>query len=235
MIVGVCTWYFTSTADSRGSFSIFKGFWWSFRYNLGSLALGSFVLAVIWVIRIIFEYFEKKLQKWGGDNSVTKCATCAIRCCLDCCHRFVKFLNKNAYIQVALTGKNFCASAMAAFILALKNSSSFIITNGVGYLIQLLGKLSISVGNLLLAYVMLTQLDGVAAGAQSPFPPLIIVFAISYIMASIFMSVYSITSLTLLQCLYADVDLCKQAGSDIWESKQRPTEMRSIVNKLRKD
>lgn len=61
LIVGVCTWYFTSTADSRGNFSLLKGIWWSFRYNLGSLALGSFILAVIWVIRIIFEYFEKKL------------------------------------------------------------------------------------------------------------------------------------------------------------------------------
>lgn len=54
---------------------------------------------------------------------------------------------------------------MAAFILALKNSSSFVITNGVGYLIQLLGKLAITVGNVLLAYVMLTQLDSVSAGA----------------------------------------------------------------------
>lgn len=51
---------------------------------------------------------------------------------------------------------------MAAFVLALKNSSSFVITNGIGYLIQLLGKLSISVGNVLLAYVMLTQLEGVS-------------------------------------------------------------------------
>jgi choline transporter-like protein 2/4/5 len=235
LIVGVCTWYFTSTADSRGSFSLFKGFWWALRYNLGSLALGSFILALIWVIRIVFEYFQSKLQKMGGDNSVTKCATCVIRCCLDCCHRFVKFLNKNAYIQVALTGKNFCSSAMAAFVLALKNSGSFIITNGIGALIQLLGKLSITVGNVIVAYIMLTQLEGVRAGAASPYPPLLIVAGISYLMANIFMSVYSITSLTLLQCLYADVDLCKQSDSDIWESKQRPVEMRSIVNKLRKD
>lgn len=61
LIVGVCTWYFTSHGDTRGSLSIFKGFWWSVRYNLGSLAFGSFILALIWTIRIIFEYFEKKL------------------------------------------------------------------------------------------------------------------------------------------------------------------------------
>lgn len=68
LIVGVCTWYFTSTADSRGSFSLCKGFWWSFRYNLGSLALGSFILALIWVVRIVFEYFQKKLERMSGDN-----------------------------------------------------------------------------------------------------------------------------------------------------------------------
>lgn len=61
LIVGVCTWYFTSTGDSRGNFSLLKGFWWSVRYNLGSLALGSFILALIWVVRILFEYFESKL------------------------------------------------------------------------------------------------------------------------------------------------------------------------------
>lgn len=79
-----------------------------------------------------------------------------VRCCLDCCHRFIKFLNDNAYIQVALTGKNFCSSAMAAFVLALKNSASFVITNGIGTLIQFLGKLGISVGNTLVGYVMVT-------------------------------------------------------------------------------
>ena len=45
-----------------------------------------------------------------------------IRCCLACCHRFIKFMNKNAYIQVALTGKNFCDSGMNAMALALKHS-----------------------------------------------------------------------------------------------------------------
>lgn len=56
MIVAVCTWYFSSTHDTRGNFSLLRGLWWSIRYNLGSLALGSFILAVIWVIRMIFEY-----------------------------------------------------------------------------------------------------------------------------------------------------------------------------------
>ena len=124
---------------------------------------------------------------------------------------------------------------MAAFVLALKNSSSFIITNGIGYLIQMLGKLTITLGNTLLTFVMLTQLDNVAGDIGSPYPPLFIILFGSYLLASIFMSVYSIVSLALLQCLYADMDLCNQNDDDIWACKQRPAEMSGIVNILRKD
>jgi hypothetical protein len=98
IIVAVCCWYFSSTADSRGNFPLYKGFWWAFRYNLGSLCIGSFLLAVIWMIRVVFEYFEKKVKSLMGDNSAARCITSAVRCCLDCFHRFVKFLNENAYI-----------------------------------------------------------------------------------------------------------------------------------------
>jgi hypothetical protein len=33
LIMAVCTWYFTSSQDTRGSFSLRRGFWWAFRYN----------------------------------------------------------------------------------------------------------------------------------------------------------------------------------------------------------
>jgi hypothetical protein len=29
---------------------------------------------------------------------VTKCLACACRFCLQCCHRFIKFLNRNAFV-----------------------------------------------------------------------------------------------------------------------------------------
>jgi choline transporter-like protein 2/4/5 len=160
MIVGICTWYFTSTHDTRGNFSLSRGLWWSIRYNLGSLAFGAFILAVIWSIRVIFEYVQSKIEKLTQNNQLVKCIACIIRCCLDCCNRFVKFLNSNAYIQVALTGKNFCSSAMAAFVLALKNSGSFVITNGIGALIGFLGKITITAGNVFIGYLMLTNISG---------------------------------------------------------------------------
>jgi len=43
-----------------------KGLWWAFRYNLGSLAFGSMLLAIVWMIRVIFEYLDKKLKSLSG-------------------------------------------------------------------------------------------------------------------------------------------------------------------------
>lgn len=84
-------------------------------------------------------------------NAISNC----VRCCLDCFHRFIKFINENAYIQVALTGDNFCTSAVNAFILALKNAATFFITNGVGSLIYFLGKMSICLANTFIGYFMI--------------------------------------------------------------------------------
>ena len=40
-------------------------------------------------------------------NFVVKCAAC----CIACFERLIRFLTDNAYIMMAITGKNFCASA----------------------------------------------------------------------------------------------------------------------------
>ena len=56
----------------------------------------------------------------------------------------------------------------------------------------------------------------------------------SYLVATVFMSVYSIISLTILQCLYADVDICNQDSKDIYDGRHRPQEMGDIVNMLKK-
>jgi choline transporter-like protein 2/4/5 len=38
-----------------------------------------------------------------------------------CFEKIVKFISKNAYIMVAMKGKNFCRSTKAAFLLILAN------------------------------------------------------------------------------------------------------------------
>lgn len=198
IIVGVSAWYFTSAHDKRGRFSLTRGFYWAFRYNFGSLAFGSFLLAIVWTIRIVFEYLDNKMKKLKENNQLASCISSGIRCCLACFDRFIRFLNVNAYIHVCLTGNSFCSSAMSAFVLALKHSGSFMTTNGIGSLINILGKLTISVGNSVIGYILIISLEETKNSVQEPLAPTAVVFVMSYLMASIFMGVYSITSLTIL-------------------------------------
>ena len=50
----VCVWYYNGQEKIHGLIN--KSFWMAFRYHLGTIAFGSFILAIVWVIRIIVEY-----------------------------------------------------------------------------------------------------------------------------------------------------------------------------------
>jgi len=67
LIVAVASWYFTQNSDRRGDFSIMRGYYWLWRFNLGSVLFGSFLIAVVWFIRIIFEYISQKMNQ-GCEN-----------------------------------------------------------------------------------------------------------------------------------------------------------------------
>jgi choline transporter-like protein 2/4/5 len=62
IIVSCCTWYFSHGSETSGSASVSKALYWTFRYHYGSLAFGSLILALVWLVRMIFEYIKKKLM-----------------------------------------------------------------------------------------------------------------------------------------------------------------------------
>jgi len=153
---------------------------------------------------------------------------------MDCFRRFIMYLNENAYIQIALTSNSFCDAGMNAYTLALKNSSTFFITDGIGGMIRFLGKLTICITNTLLGYLLITYETNLNKNIDNPIWILGIIFLISWGLSGIFMECYSIVSLTILQCLYADVDICKQNDEDPFYYSNRPIEMNDIIETLSK-
>ena len=63
-----------------------------------------------------------------------------------------------------------------------------------------------------MGYMILQESAETKDVVTSPVAPLIVVFCISYLIASIFMGVYTIVSITVLQCMYTDIDICDQEG-----------------------
>ena len=62
VIASACAvWYFNKAPGVNLDSPICSGFWMTFRYHFGSLAFGSFILALIQFIQFIFEIFNKQL------------------------------------------------------------------------------------------------------------------------------------------------------------------------------
>lgn len=98
-----CMWYFGGAGSDIGTedkdMGVGTAIKWAFRYHLGSLAWGSFLVAVITMIRVIFEYIVYQYEKTAmKDNALFKIITCYVRCILKCMDTCIKFINKNAYI-----------------------------------------------------------------------------------------------------------------------------------------
>jgi len=143
-------------------------------------------------------------------------------------------LNENAYIQVALTSENFCPSALAAFTLGLKNAGTFFITTGIGGMIRFLGRITICIANTFLGYLIISFEADLKEDIDNPIVILSVIFLMSWAMATIFMEVYSTISLTVLQCMYADFDICNSSGEDPFLYQRRPNEMNDVIEMLAK-
>lgn len=126
-----------------------------FRYHPGTIAFGAFLLAVVKMLQIIMNYVEKQMKSKGKMNKVKEFIIKCLKCCLKCLERFIKFLNKNAYIQCAIQSSNFCVSAKEAFFLILRNPVIFALAGGLGKVFMALGKWFITIGTTLIMYKLL--------------------------------------------------------------------------------
>lgn len=103
----------------------------------GLLSLPSFNLfASSWSTRRYqsFPIFGKyQMEKMGASqNKCTKCILNCLSCVMACFERFIRFLTRNAYIQIALTGKSFCPAAKDAFETIWANTARYSLVGGIG-------------------------------------------------------------------------------------------------------
>uniref|UniRef100_A0A8C8HS52 Choline transporter-like protein n=1 Tax=Oncorhynchus tshawytscha TaxID=74940 RepID=A0A8C8HS52_ONCTS len=96
---------------------LFSSFSRAVRYHTGSLAFGSLILAFVQMFRIVLEYLDHKLK--GAHNAFARFLICCLKCCFWCLEHFIKFMNRNAYIMMAIYGKSFCTSAKDVFCIGV--------------------------------------------------------------------------------------------------------------------
>lgn len=225
VIVATVTWYFSrkDIPDSDGipgDSEVWMGYYWTIRYHFGSLAFGSCILAIVWIIRALFEYIAGKMEDATGNNGCTKCLVCCCRCILDCFDRFIRHLTQNAYIYMALSNESFCSSAINAFLLTLKNSVKFAMVDGMAGMFMLIGKACISVTTTFIGFILIKPMMPKGVTISDPFIPVLVIFLISYTISAVFIGIFDASANTILQCYLMDMDMCKQRGEV--ESKHIP-------------
>nr|XP_060615515.1 choline transporter-like protein 4 [Anolis sagrei ordinatus] len=180
------------------------------RYHIGSLAFGALILTIVQVIRMFLEYMDHKLK--DSNNPVARCILCCLKCCFWCLEKFLKFLNRNAYIMIAIYGKNFCISAKNAFKLLMRNVVRVVVLDKITDLLLLFGKLLVVGGVGVLSFFFFTgRIPIHDSRFQSPtlnyyWLPILTVVVGSYLIAQGFFSVYSMCVDTLFLCFLEDLE-----------------------------
>ncbi|KAG7324666.1 hypothetical protein KOW79_012682 [Hemibagrus wyckioides] len=180
------------------------------RYHVGSLAFGALILTLVQIVRIILEYIDHKFRE--VQNPCARFLMCCLKCCFWCLEKFIKFLNRNAYIMIAIYGKNFCVSAKNAFSLLMRNIIRVVVLDKVTDLLLFFGKLLVVGGVGVLAFyffsgrIVIPNSSFTASSLNYYWMPIIAVVFGSYLIASGFFSVYSMCVDTLFLCFLEDLE-----------------------------
>ncbi|CAG9467592.1 unnamed protein product [Pedinophyceae sp. YPF-701] len=182
------------------------------RYHLGSIALGSFIIAVVQMIRFLVDQLDRQLKKKGAQTQVTGFIFKCVKCCLWIIEKILKFINKNAYIVIAITGRGFCWSAIHAASLILKNILRFAAVNVIGGFLMWLGKLAV-MGMCALVAFGLSDLDYYSDPDKhpdtvltSPVLPILISAIVAFVVAQIFFQIYDMGVDTVLMAFCEDCE-----------------------------
>ena len=178
----ICCLDFASIHPSLqiGSSTVLRAIRTTFQYHLGSAAFGSLIIAIIKTIRAFIAKLQKdakKLAAGGGKAAVAiaKVVLCALQCCMWCIEKCAKFLNKHAYIQIAIFSYSFCKAARKAFFLILRNLLLIGAVKIVSEFVLLLILILIPVSTTFLAYCFLVS-DTFDLKLGSPVAPVIFIF-----------------------------------------------------------
>ncbi|XP_047644582.1 choline transporter-like protein 5 isoform X1 [Phacochoerus africanus] len=216
--------------DDIPPYPLFTAFGRAIRYHTGSLAFGSLILAGIQMFRLILEYLDKRLKE--AQNNISKFLKCCLRCCFWCLEKAVKFLNRNAYIMIAIYGKNFCRSAKDAFNLLMRNILKVAVMDRVTDFVLVLGKILVAGCIGVLAFLLFTErLPMIIEGPTSLnyyWVPLLTVIIGSYLIAHGFFSIYAMCIETIFICFLEDLE--RNDGST-----ERPYYMSQSLLKILKE
>ncbi|KAK5642484.1 hypothetical protein RI129_008651 [Pyrocoelia pectoralis] len=195
----VSSWYFTR-AKTRLQSPLLFGLYNLLRYHLGSVSFGSFIIAVVQLARVILLTLHSYVRTHDG-----KCVSCIIKCCqccLYCLENILKYITRNAYIEITIHGYNFCRAGRQAFQVLATNALRVATINSVGDFILFLGKVLVVAAIVLIGIELIQKKDGILHA----WVPLTLSGLFAYFISHCFLSVYEMAIDTIFICFCEDCE-----------------------------
>ena len=200
----VAEWYFTRPCPETGkktlAMPIARAFARTLRFSLGSILAGAFIIAVVKMIRFAVWIFEDKIKQLDPSSAAKFCIAC-VKCVLWCFERCIKFHNRNAYIEIAITGKSFCSAAIRAFDLLLRNALRVAAINSIGDFVLLMAKFVVIIGCTVGAFFWFRNFD---EGLTYEAVCILAVALFAYGVATMFIGIYEMAIDTIFMAFCED-------------------------------
>jgi choline transporter-like protein 2/4/5 len=197
--------------DNQTDYVVTTMFWYVLRYNLGSMAFGSLVLAVVEVLVAVLEFLDEQTKTGKQQNAVIKIVMKCCKCCLMCFERCIKFVSSYAYIFVFMQNTGFCMACYRTW----RMMSAYPLQLSINKIVQrvLFAMQSITVPLICTAWAYASFLKSTAQTSQfltsdnviGAMVPASMVFILSLVMARSFASVYEQVVNALTACVLQDI------------------------------
>ncbi|PNF24375.1 hypothetical protein B7P43_G09650 [Cryptotermes secundus] len=191
---------FSVRNKSNLGFPILRSFSNLVRYHLGTVAMGSLIIALVQLIRSILAAIQYQLK--GQENAVSRCLFRTCQCCLYCFEKILKYLSRNAYIETALFGYSFCQAGQRAFKHLSSNALRVAAINSVGDFVLFLGKALVVIATVLIGIKMFDDKPGI----RHVWVPLVLTGLFAYLVAHCFITVYEMAIDTIFICFCEDCE-----------------------------
>ena len=136
----MASWYFSRDINgwqqNVGSPAIVS-FVRAFTLSFGSLAFGSLILAVVQFINFML----KRAKQMNSKNRLAVCVISCVQCIFGCIQRLVQWIDRFAYIYIAMHGDSFCTSAKNVFDLVSRNMFTVVVVDFLGIFVLNVGKI----------------------------------------------------------------------------------------------
>ena len=207
-LAGAFADYYAVDEEAMLSLPLLKSFWRMIRYHLGSLAFGSLILVIARLFRYTIKVIMREAQRNAHHSLVAEFIGKCFQCCFWCLEKFLKFINRNVYIQIAAQGDSFCSATKNVFSILTHNPTHFIVISSIGSFFLFLAKLVVVVLSFVAGYYFLRLFH--CDHISEIIAPVMIGSVIAYVIAYVFFYVFKIGVDTFLVCYCFEKSLSNQ-------------------------